>query len=68
MQVNAGIDDNATSVKDSMLMSKLNTSNIGYFIELSQLGLGDKGMVYAHSDPISQENDTVKRKVGFFLF
>jgi hypothetical protein len=40
----------------------LNTSDIGYFIELNQVGLGT-GPLYAHSDPISRAKSDVDSKV-----
>ena len=42
---------------DTTLMSKLNMSHIGHFIELSQLGLGKDGEVFLHSDPLSQKDE-----------
>ena len=45
-------------------------SNIGYFLELTQVGLGDE--VFAHTDPVSQKEGASKRnvseKVNFFNF
>jgi len=51
------------TIDDSSNVHKFNLSHIGYFIELSQLGLDPGGTVFAHSDPISQNVKSVRSKV-----
>ena len=47
-------------------MPKMDLSNIGYFIEVSQVGQMLNGDVWLHSDPVSTgENAHVKREVLF---
>ena len=46
-------------------MSKFNGSKIGYFLEVTQVGKGEN--VYVHTDPVSQENAGVNKKVGILI-
>ena len=54
-------DSSTSQLNDNNVTSKINLDNLGYFIEISQVGLTNT--VYAHTDPISQEHDPTKKKV-----
>lgn len=45
--------------KDTKRLPQMNITNIGYFLELRQLGLSN-GTYYAHVDPISQKDAKTK--------
>ena len=54
-------DSTTSHLNDNNVTSKVNLDNLGYFIEISQVGLTD--VVYAHTDSISQEHRPTKKKV-----
>ncbi|XP_057302420.1 nicastrin-like [Hydractinia symbiolongicarpus] len=60
-------DGNDVKVNDNVYTSKIKLSNIGYFIEIGQVGLGKDGKIFAHSDPISQNKSSVKDKVAAII-
>jgi len=51
----------------SNMAAKIDLSQVGYFIEVNQLGLGVNGSMWAHTDPISQEDKGVRKEVDFML-
>lgn len=51
------------TIDDTTNVQKFNLSHLGFFIELSQLGLDVTGSVFAHSDPISQEEKPIKNYI-----
>jgi len=51
--------------KLSSYASKIKLENLAYFIEIGQVGVGNE--VYAHTDPISQENQFVKDRIDTIL-
>ena len=55
------------TIDDSTSISKINMSHIGYFLEISQLGLDHNGGMFAHSDPISQRSSIVREKVDTIM-
>lgn len=45
--------------------SKVNVTNIAYFLELNQVGLQDEDALWAHSDPVSKKKlKNIGPKVG----
>ena len=50
------------------MAAKIDLSQVGYFIEVNQLGLGVNGSMWAHTDPISQEDKGVRKEVLFSYF
>lgn len=52
--------------KDTKRLPQMNITNIGYFLEIRQLGLSN-GTYYAHVDPISQKDAKTKTEVFILL-
>ena len=42
----------------------VDVDDIAYYIELKQLGLAEDGKLYAHTDPITQEDQHTKQQVN----
>ncbi|KAJ8034270.1 Nicastrin [Holothuria leucospilota] len=52
-------DEEEDKDKEKTKLPQINVTDIAYFLELKQLGLGDESTYYAHVDPISQEDEEV---------
>ena len=48
---------------ESLQPALVNLTHVSHFVELRQLGLTSGDVVWAHSDPISQEDPETKNKV-----
>ncbi len=53
---------------DGQKVTKMELSNVGHFIEISQVGQMDKETLWVHSDPVSTGKDAnLKLEVDFVL-